>query len=202
MFKYLKLAAGVAVAIVVAGGLSFAAGYFPNFPIVGQGSYCASFVTGTTGQICGQTVPAGPATLAGTEYFLVDVSPTTAGPPQTAAVPIAGIGGLPTVYVSAWNGGTLAMSPGQGGIQYIGTGATVTNATNLTLPAANYNGQTFNLSSNVTLGALTLSAPTGYSLTNAPNGLTPISAAGNQTQAQNGYAWKFRQADQTWYRIF
>ena len=200
MFKYLKLAAGVA-AIIAAGSLSYAAGYFPNFPIVGQSSYCASFVTGTTGQICGQTVPAGPATLAGTEYFLVDVSPTTAGPPQTVSVPLAGVGGLPTVYVTAWNGGTLAMSPGQGGIQYIGNG-TVTTATLLTLPAANYNGQTFNLSSNVTLGVLTLSAPTGYSLTNNPIGLTPIVAAAGQTQAQNGYAWKFRQSDQTWYRIF
>lgn len=191
-------------AIALAGGIAYGAGYFPNFPVVGGASYCGGFATGTTGQVCTSVIPAGPTNLAGTEYLIADVSPTTASSsPQTVAIPLGQIGGSPVRYITASTiGGSVTMSPQDGGAYLIGTG-TVTTATTITLPQALYNNQRFLLASNVTWGALTISAATGYSVTNAPNGLTPItgSAVSQTAGGSYGYAWIFRMSDRTWYRI-
>lgn len=106
------LAAGTACVAYVA----IAAGVFPGFPIVGQGSYCASTVGnsgsatgvpgggggGVTGQgapagsPCSQTVPAGPSTLTGNELILADTELASGVQPQSVSIPtglmIAGTG--------------------------------------------------------------------------------------------------------------
>jgi hypothetical protein len=74
---------------------------FSTLPIIGGSSFCASTVTGTgglsgitgTGQgtlgsICGQTVPAGPPALTGSEIIPADY-PGGAGPTQTVGIPTA-----------------------------------------------------------------------------------------------------------------
>jgi hypothetical protein len=109
------VAAGAAV--LVCAGVAWGAGIFQTYPIIGGAAYCASTIgqgsvqagpTGfgagvagagvTTGAvICGQTVPAGPATFAGTEVFPVDLyTPGTAqiaGGAATALVNINQVGG-------------------------------------------------------------------------------------------------------------
>lgn len=197
-FRYAAMAA--LAALTLAAGSAFTAGYFPYFPIVGQGSYCASYVTGYAGQICGQTVPAGPSQVNGTEYFIADVSPTSAqggggSSPQTVAIQLGSLaGGLQSVYATMASGGSIAMSATQGYLQFIQNG-TVSTATTVTLPPANINGQRFDVSSNTTFSSMTFNAPSGYSLTNAPNGITP------STSGTYGYSWIFRLADMTWYRV-
>lgn len=189
-------------AVVLAFGSAIGAGWFPNFPIVGDPSYCASFVTGTniagtTNQICGQTVPAGPSGLTGYEFTLADLSPTTGGgsSPQTVAVPLGlFVGGTPFVLASMANGGTITMSPQHGGLEMTGNG-NVTTATTVVLPAGMYDRQRFSLGATVSFANLTVSAPTGYSLTNVPNGITP------SVVAPYGFSWILDRASNTWYRL-
>lgn len=198
--RYAALAAVAAMVLAVGGAVG--AGYFPNFPIVQGESYCASQVTGTntagtTNTICGQTVPAGPSALTGTERVLADLSPTTStgAPPATVSIPVGlFVGGTPAVIASMVNGGTIAMSPNQGALVMTGN-STVATATTVTLPAALYDQQRFNLSSNVSFSSLTVNTPSGYSLTNAPTAMT-ISAT-----APYGYSWIFNRATTTWYRL-
>lgn len=88
-------------------GVAWAAGVFPGFPIVGQGSYCQSTVGssgqatgvpgggggGTTGQgapagsPCAQTVPAGPSALTGNELILGDTGLANGVAPQSVSMP-------------------------------------------------------------------------------------------------------------------
>jgi hypothetical protein len=65
-------------------------------PVVDGSSYCGSYVTGSTGQICAQTIPAGPGNT-GLEQIPADIMPGTAGnQPSTVA--------LPSVYAGSLNG--------------------------------------------------------------------------------------------------
>lgn len=94
-----------AVAVVAAGTLAWGAGIWPTLPIVGQPSFCASFVSGvsspanapylqvpgstqgTGSGICGQTVPAGPTSLTGNELVPMDTGLAGGAPPQTVTAP-------------------------------------------------------------------------------------------------------------------
>lgn len=64
-----------------------AAGSYQGFPIVGQSSYCASYSTGATGQICPSTIPAGPTNVDSNYLFPADTGITAGGQPQTVTVP-------------------------------------------------------------------------------------------------------------------
>ena len=68
-----------------------AAGMFTTWPVIGGPSFCASNVTGSTGQICGQTVPAGPNSLSGSELIPLDVNSGNTGAPQQSAVVPSGM---------------------------------------------------------------------------------------------------------------
>ena len=64
------------------------AGYLTaTLPVIGGSSYCGSYVTGSTGQICAQTIPAGPNAMTGLELFPVDTQLGSGNMPTTAAVP-------------------------------------------------------------------------------------------------------------------
>ena len=89
------------IAVAIAVGAAVGAGYFPNFPLVTGAAYCASFVTGATGQICGQTVPAGPAALTGGELIPADISPSVGGgPPASVLLQMPTIGAGPTGFAN------------------------------------------------------------------------------------------------------
>lgn len=87
--KY-KLIAGAMLALI---GLLTpmaleAAGMYTTYSVIGGPAFCGSNVTGATGQICGQTIPAGPPSLTGNELIPLDVNPGNTGSPvQSAVVP-------------------------------------------------------------------------------------------------------------------
>lgn len=100
-----RMALALGLVAVLGVPLSFAAGMWSTLPVVGGSSFCASTVTGTgglggitgqgqgsTGSICGVTVPAGPPAITGVEIFPADTQLTGGAPPQTVAVPIGSLG--------------------------------------------------------------------------------------------------------------
>lgn len=105
--KLKHFAAAVAL-IGIGSSVAWAAGMFSTLPIVGNGSFCASTVTGfpttagglstgggITGQgaatgtsaLCAQTVSAGPSALTGNELIPADTTLTGGAPPQTVTIP-------------------------------------------------------------------------------------------------------------------
>lgn len=103
----LKTRLGMSAAFVaVAGGLAWGAGMWSTLPIVGSPAFCVSTVTGagapfsgatgqgqgTTGAICAQTVPAGPAGVTGVELVPADVNANGTTNPQTVTIPTALLG--------------------------------------------------------------------------------------------------------------
>lgn len=91
---------------VLGSTFALAAGLYSTLPIVGQPSFCASTVTGTgglggiqgqgqgtTGSICGQTVPAGPPSVTGLELVPADTGLANGAPPATVAIPTSLLGG-------------------------------------------------------------------------------------------------------------
>jgi hypothetical protein len=77
-----------ALAIALGGSLAWAAGFFPNVPVVGGPSYCNSFVNGT----CAATTPAGASALTGSETIAADTGLAAGAIPQTELVPTSVLG--------------------------------------------------------------------------------------------------------------
>jgi hypothetical protein len=180
--RFRGVAIAAAVALCASAGIAYAAGLWSTLPIVGGSSYCASYVTGTgnlsgatgqgqgtIGQICGQTVPAGPATFTGTEMVPMDLlAPGTQsqGPTTTALANISqlGQGALDDVTASG-----AALTIPNGTMFYVldtGTSATTT----VTMPASAIEGQMVEIICTGAGGAtsLTVSANTGQALKAAP----------------------------------
>lgn len=88
-----RLALGAA-ALVAAVGIAAAAGQFPNYPTVGSSSYCGGFSTGTNGQVCVVTVPAGPSSTTGDELIPADTGLPNGQQPQTVTIPNSYLGPL------------------------------------------------------------------------------------------------------------
>jgi hypothetical protein len=86
MKRILLGAAGLLAAAVT---VAYAAGNFPDYPQVGQPSFCTSNVTGVnaagnTSVVCAQTVPAGPPAVTGNELIPADTGLNT---PATVTIP-------------------------------------------------------------------------------------------------------------------
>lgn len=88
-----RIALGL-LATVATVGIAFSAGQFPNYPTVGSSSYCGGFSTGTTGQVCTVTVPAGPASTTGLELIPADTELANGQQPQTVTIPNSYVGPL------------------------------------------------------------------------------------------------------------
>lgn len=231
MFKLRHLAvAGLAVTIVSTA--AYAAGLYSTLPIIGGASYCASTVTGTgglggvtgqgqgtTGSICGQTVPAGPAVLTGTEVLPVDLytpgatPPALGGQPATAVLPVTsmanGYGGT-TIFSTT---GTTALVQAADGISnLIYSGAGTATFTSFKLPPNPINNQTFCLA-DAGSGILTLSAVaagtnsfgntptiTGVAPTSIPVA-TAVGTAGTVTLSKNCWLYQAGASNTgVWYR--
>src|SRR5262245_32904679 len=89
------LAAGLCVA---AAATAFAAGLFPNFPIVGGAAYCGGYSTGVAGQVCTVNVPAGPTALTGNELIPADTQLSQGQAPQTVLLTPRSLNGAPITY--------------------------------------------------------------------------------------------------------
>jgi hypothetical protein len=205
--KFLKgMIAAFGLMAVVAAPMAWAAGLWSTLPIVGGASFCASTVTGagglggitgqgqaSTGSICAQTVPAGPATLTGAELFPADTGLGNNGNvPATAVVTTCQLGGgsLTVLSPAAGNTGTLVI-PNQTCF-YVIDGAGTISAFTYTMPANPLDGQILRISSKVAVSTLTLQANTGQTLLGAPTSASANSAVG---------AWIYRAANTTWYRV-
>lgn len=197
MLKRYRGAAMAAVALLVSSALAIAAGNWSALPLIGGASYCASTVSGTggltgvtgTGQgtqgsLCAQTVPAGPATFAGTEYVPMDIGPigstaSTGASPQTAIVNINQLG-QGTVFdsVSAAAGITI---PANAQFFTLDTGTAATVA--VTMPAVAVEGQIQHLICGIAIAtALSVVGNTGQTI----KGNTPATCTAGQ-----GFAWRF-----------
>lgn len=81
-----SLAIGLS-ALVVASAAALAAGNFGTYPIVGGASFCSGYSTGSSGQVCVSTVPAGPTALTGAEAIPADTGLASGQQPQTVTIP-------------------------------------------------------------------------------------------------------------------
>ncbi len=107
----LRAAALAGACLIAAPLVAWAAGNWSTLPVVGDTSFCASTVSGVvlpsgqgpygvvpgstqgTGQgICGQTVPAGPPALTGTELIPADTGLANGASPQTVVIPSGMLG--------------------------------------------------------------------------------------------------------------
>jgi len=188
----LSLSAFIAIPAVAA--------MWPNFPLVGGASYCASTNTLTTGQGCTLTVPAGPVSMPATATVPVDTNFTQGRAPQTVKAGLASFNALPVEYSTALTPATatntLTATNATGGFIVVGSAAL--SPTTINLPPAPIDGQEFKLSSNVTIASLTVAATSPQTISNNPTALTV------STTAAYGYHFRYRRLTATtgtWYRL-
>lgn len=225
--------AAIAVAALVMSTAVFAAGLYSTFPIITGASYCASTVSGTgslsgvtgtgqgtTGSICGQTVPAGPTTLTGTEVIPMDLytpgatPPSLGGQPSTAVLPAVLLGnGFGGTTVATTTGTTAAVVVADAVSNYIYAGAGAATYTSFKLPPNPISNQTLCLSDAGT-GILTLTAVaasansfgntptiTGTAPTSIPVA-TAVGTAGTVTLSKNCWLYVAGASNTgVWYRV-
>jgi hypothetical protein len=220
-----RIALAAALLSGVAVPFAWGAGVFQTYPIIGGAAYCASgnvsgnaqgsitgqggvnpganVTTGTT--ICGQTVPAGPPALTGTEVFPVDLftpgTNTGAGGPATADLPVTALGnGYGTSQVITTNTSVVVAN---GVARLISNQGTATIAS-VTLPPNPMQNQSFCIT-NAGSGVLSLtSIVVGTTGQVFVQGAAPASLA---IQTNNAAAaalstvcWNYNVANTTWYR--
>lgn len=203
--KALAIGAGLLGAGVVA---AVAGGSWQTLPGIGSASYCASTVTGTgnlggaTGQgqgtigsICGQTIPAGPATFAGTEIIPADIytpgTNTGAGGPQTAFISLPQLGQGAMVDLT-----TVVSSTIPANTPFYFLDGTQASAFTITMPASPIEGQIQRVTCEAaTAGVLTVAANTSVNASQTLNG-NPNAAC----VASTNYNWRYQASNSTWYR--
>src|ERR1017187_7992194 len=86
--------------------LAYAAGLWPDMPVIGGATYCAGTSSSATGSIiglvtgCPNQVPAGPTIMTGNEQIPADTRLAGGGAPQTVLVPMASLNALPISFVT------------------------------------------------------------------------------------------------------
>jgi len=191
MKRKLVLALGLTALTATA---AYAAGLWPNLPVVGGASYCSGYSTGTNGQVCGPTVPAGPSAVTGSETIPADTNKANGANPQTVRMTMAALNALPISYVAGSITAANSLSPTvlQGGV--IITAASALSPTTVQLPPAAMDGQQFRISATQNIATLTVNA-SDATVSNAPTALT-VSTTGSY-----GYQFRYRASTDTWYRI-
>ena len=191
MLKKLLLAGFALVAAIAIPAL---AQQWPNIPIIGGASYCASTVNNT----CVSTVPAGPTALTGAETVPADTNISGGASPQTAKIPIGRLGAGPTTFVdSALTASSTTVTNRMRRLVIIPAADiasyTVVFPASTTLTAAD--NQLFSLCSTQTITGLTLTAGAGTTLSPPiPTILT------ESTTTAYCYEWVYRLSNTTWYR--
>ena len=194
---------------------AYAAGLFPDLPVVGSASYCAGSSSSATGSIigavtgCPNTVPAGPSIVTGSEQIPADTRLSSGQTPQTVLIPMASLNALPIVVSAANPSGAasnlLSATNLQGGIiltTRTGSGLGNISSLNVSLPPTPIDGQQFSISSNSFITTLLVSAttPASQSVANSPTSLTTVN---NTTGASvMGFRWMWNAAQSTWFRLY
>lgn len=197
---------GLALAVgLISITTAYAAGLWPDLPVVGGASYCAGSSSTAIGSIigsvtgCPNTVPAGPSIVTGNEQIPADTRLGTAGAtPQTVLVPMASLNALPIQFVTVVNPNSpagVSAANNSGGVVYSNT-TTITSA-NVTLPAAPIDGQQYAISSNRTITTLTVGA--GGSASIAGNSAPTVLTA--STTGPQGYRFIYNAATTSWFRL-
>lgn len=168
-------------------------GFWSNWPIVGQASYCST----TTNSVCTNTVPAGPSALTGIETIPANTGIGNRSP-SNVLIPVGTLGGNPItiVTVTSSNPDPISASNLSGGVIYNAT-ATIT-AANITLPASPIQGQLYRISANRNITALSVTAPSGTSM--AANSAPTVLSA-NITGGPQGYLFYYDLTADTWFRL-
>lgn len=183
---------------------AYAAGLWPDLPIVGSASYCAGSSQSAIGSIigsvtgCPNTVPAGPSIVTGNEQIPADTRIANGVAPQTVLLPMASLNALPLQFVTVTNPNSpagVSASNTSGGVVYSNT-VTITSA-NVTLPAAPIDGQQYAISSNRTITTLSVSA--GGTASMAGNTAPTVLTA--STTVPQGYRFIFNASSNSWFRI-
>lgn len=163
---------------------AYAAGLFPDYPVVGGASYCAGTSNTAIGSIigsvtgCPNTVPAGPSSVTGNELIPADTRLSSGVTPQTVLMPMAALNALPITVVSATATPSGVSAANNSGGTFYRASSTITSAT-LTLPQAPIDGQQYVIASNQNITTLNVSAnlPSGVSVANSPTTLTTANTA-------------------------
>ena len=182
--------------------LAYAAGLWPDMPIVGGATYCAGSSQSATGTIigaitgCPNQVPAGPTIVTGNEQIPADTRLAGGSAPQTVLIPMASLNALPITFVSvsSANPAGISAANNSGGVCYNST-VTIT-AANITLPLAPVDGQQYSVCSNTTITALSVAAATGATLSvTTPTVLTA------STTVPQGYTFIYNAASTKWFKL-
>lgn len=193
-------------ALLAAPSIAFAGGSFQTLPGIGAPSFCASTVTGTgslggttgqgqgtTGSICAQTVPAGPATFTGTEITNMDLyAPGTSNgnPVQTASANIQQLGQGAFLDVASPATATIPA-----GVVFYSLDGAQASAFTITMPVAVVDGQFQEvICTAATVGALTVAANTSVVTQVVKNNPGTACVAGTV------YKWRYNAANLTWFR--
>lgn len=182
-----------ALALVAASTAAYAAGLWPNLPIVGSAAYCGGYSTGTSGQVCSVNVPAGPTALSGAETYPADTNLSGGVQPQTVRIPAAVAASGAYGYVAPLTG-TTNVIPNNVNTYLINPAGTLAALT-LTMPSSPVDGQVLRIASSKSLTSLTINGAAGQTVSNAPTAMT-ISTTGGY-----GYSFIYRSTGETWYRL-
>lgn len=136
-----KLGIGIS-ALVASAVIALGAGYFPGWPIVGEGQYCVVNVNGS----CQSFAPAGPSSLSGNELIPADTQNAAGVNPATVLIP-------PNVVAGA-SAGTPRNLLGNGALNITTTNgtSTVTCATTSAPTTAALSADRWMCDANVTSG--------------------------------------------------
>jgi len=197
VLKFRILAVAAALALLFVAPVAIAGFWNNSWPIISGASYCAGYSTGTTGQVCVTTVPAGPTVVTGNELIPVDTALSSGQSPQSALMKVLSIGGGATQYSAPLTGTTttVANTTRQVIIEPAGTIAAHT----ITLPTAASltDGQRLGFCTTQIVTALTVTAGSGTTVMNAPTAmLVPVA-----TGAASCVEWIYVTANTKWYRV-
>lgn len=184
---------------------AYAAGLFPDYPVVGGASYCAGSSQSATGSIigavtgCPNTVPAGPTIVTGNEQVPADTRLANGVQPQTVLLPLASLNALPITNIAVTSASPLLSATNiMGGVVF--RSSTTITAANITLPPAPQDGQQFAVSANRTITTLTITGANVTSVMGANTAPTTLSN-GNTSGNTYGFRFVFNAADSSWYRL-
>jgi len=176
---------------------AYAAGLYPNYPLVGGAAVCSSTSTGVSGQVCTTTTPAGPTIVTGSETTAWDTNLSQGRSPQTVRLGMASMNALPWTFTALVpSAATLTQTTlsTQGGLMITGA-ASLTPSIGVILPPSPVDGQQFGLSSNVALAALNVVGSGSASVSAGPTSLSPYALG-----APVGYKFIYHATNTTWYR--
>ena len=195
----------VSLAFVGTIGLStiaFAAGLWPDFPIVGGATYCAGSSQSATGTLigaitgCPNQVPAGPTVLTGNEQIPADTRLSSGASPQTVLVPMASLNALPITFQGVTvTAPSVSATNTMGGIIF--TSANTITSANITLPPNPIQGQQFRVSANRTITTLSMTPGVGSTI----GGNTSPTVLTASTTAPQGYTFIYNTPELAWYRL-